>query len=84
MKNKEKQIDENKLAKPETFWLKLIRLDENIKERLATRDLLSELRDNGLITGGPKAFSLKDRQAFANNLDAILARFGKSQHNSCK
>lgn len=48
--------------------------EENIKDRLATRDLLSELRDNGLLTGGPKTFSLKDRQAFANKLDAILAR----------
>lgn len=48
--------------------------EENIKDRLATRDLLSELRDNGLLTGGPKTFSLKDRQAFANKLDAVLAR----------
>lgn len=46
---------------------------ENIKDRLATRNLMQELRDSGMITGGPKALALKDRQAFANKLDALLA-----------
>lgn len=46
---------------------------ENIKDRLATRDLMSELRDSGMITGGPKSLGLKDRQAFANKLDSLLA-----------
>lgn len=47
---------------------------ENIKDRLATRDLMAELRDSGMITGGPKTLGLKDRQAFANKLDALLQR----------
>lgn len=47
---------------------------ENIKDRLATRNLLEELRNNGLITGGPKTLNLKDRQAFANQLDRLLAK----------
>lgn len=48
--------------------------EHNIKDRLAMRDLLGELRDNGMITGGPPAFSKKDRQAFANQLDSFLVR----------
>lgn len=47
---------------------------ENIKDRLATRDLMAELRDAGLVSGGPKPLALKDRQSFANKLDAILSR----------
>ena len=39
---------------------------ENIKDRLATRNLMQELRDFGMVTGRPKALALKDRQAFAN------------------
>jgi len=46
---------------------------ENIKDRLATRNLMEGLRNAGLISGGPKSFSLKDRQAFANKLDKLLA-----------
>lgn len=48
--------------------------EHNIKDRLAMRDLLNELRDNGMITGGPAVFSKKDRQAFANQLDSFLVR----------
>lgn len=48
--------------------------EHNIKDRLAMRDLLCDLRDNNMITGGPAAFSKKDRQAFANQLDSFLVR----------
>ena len=48
--------------------------EHNIKNRLAMRDLLNELRDNGMMTGGPAAFSKKDRQNFANQLDSFLIR----------
>lgn len=48
--------------------------EHNIKDRLAMRDLLCDLRDNNLITGGPAAFGKKDRQAFANQLDRFLVR----------
>ena len=48
--------------------------EENIKERLAVRDLLSELRDGGLMTGGPPVFWKKDCQAFADQLDRFLIR----------
>ncbi len=48
--------------------------EDNIKDRLATRDLLSELREGGLMTGGPPAFGKKDCQAFVNQLDRFLTR----------
>ncbi len=48
--------------------------EENIKERLAMRDLLSELRDGGMMTGGPAMFGKKDCQAFVNQLDSFLTK----------
>jgi hypothetical protein len=48
--------------------------DANVGERLATRNLIDELRGGGLITGGPSNFNARDRQAFANQLDRWLTR----------
>ncbi|NLB58868.1 MAG: YaiI/YqxD family protein, partial [Gammaproteobacteria bacterium] len=45
-----------------------------IAERLAMRNCREELRGAGVQTGGPAAFSARDRQAFANQLDGWLAR----------
>lgn len=47
--------------------------EANIRERLAMRDLMDTLRSAGEVTGGPAALSNKDRQAFANQLDRLLA-----------
>jgi uncharacterized protein YaiI (UPF0178 family) len=47
---------------------------ENIRERLSIRDFMEELRGAGVRTGGPAAFNARDKQAFANQLDALLAR----------
>lgn len=47
---------------------------DNIKERLAMRNLMDELRSSGQITGGPPAISNSDRMAFANALDKLLAK----------
>ena len=52
-----------------TFYTK-----NNIKERLAMRDLMDQLRGSGIQTGGPSALSHADRQAFANQLDRFLSR----------
>lgn len=46
--------------------------DANIGAILASRDLMDDLRGEGLITGGPANFGAKDRQAFANQLDRWL------------
>lgn len=47
---------------------------DSIKERLAIRDFMDVLRSSGVETGGPAALNQKDRQAFANQLDRILAK----------
>lgn len=47
---------------------------ENVAERLAFRNALDELRGAGVETGGPAPLGPKDKQAFANQLDRILAR----------
>lgn len=49
--------------------------EENIKERLATRDFLDNLRSSGVETGGPSALSARDKQAFANSLDQIITKY---------
>ncbi len=46
----------------------------NIGERIATRDLLDKLRSEGLDTGGPPAYSEKDKAAFANSLNTFLSQ----------
>ena len=46
---------------------------DNIRERLAVRKLMDELRSSGIDTGGPAIFSHADRQAFANKLDRFLS-----------
>ena len=50
---------------------------ENIKERLAVRDLMSELRECGITTPGPSSYSSRDRQNFANQLDRFMAKHDK-------
>ncbi|MCG8428348.1 MAG: YaiI/YqxD family protein [Chromatiales bacterium] len=47
---------------------------ENIRERLAMRDLMQTLRDTGQASGGPPPFNKQDVQAFANSLDRWLAQ----------
>ena len=48
--------------------------ENNIRERLSTRDFMDALRGSGVITGGPSSFNQGDRQAFANQLDRFLAK----------
>ncbi len=52
--------------------------EENIGEAVALRDLADQLRSTGVETGGPPAFGKSDRQAFANQLDRLLARVARS------
>lgn len=48
--------------------------EDNIKEYLAMRNLMQEIRDSGEITKGPAPFSAKDSQKFANQLNAFLQK----------
>ena len=48
---------------------------ENIGARLNMRDFLDTMRSSGVeMGGGPAAFSQRDKQAFANELDRFLTR----------
>ncbi|MFC3624992.1 YaiI/YqxD family protein [Vogesella amnigena] len=46
--------------------------DATIREALALRNFMTELRDSGVQTGGPAAFSQRDRANFAAQLDKLL------------
>ncbi|RXJ56219.1 YaiI/YqxD family protein [Candidatus Marinarcus aquaticus] len=48
---------------------------DNIKERLAVRDLMQNIRDMGEMTRGPAPFSQKDSALFANALNAFLQKY---------
>ncbi|NIB39289.1 YaiI/YqxD family protein [Pseudomaricurvus alkylphenolicus] len=52
---------------------------ENIRQRLAMRDFMEQMRSAGEVTGGPKAYNQQDRQAFANSLDRLLAQARRMQ-----
>ncbi len=45
---------------------------ENVGDSLATRQLLSQLRDQGLVGGGPPPFSPRDRSLFLQQLDQMV------------
>jgi len=46
--------------------------DDNVSGALATRQLLSRLRDQGVMLGGPPPFSAKDRSLFLQQLDQMV------------
>ncbi len=48
--------------------------ENNIKQRLGLRDMRESLRGSGVNVGGPSVFSTKEKTAFANALDRILAK----------
>lgn len=51
---------------------------DNIREHLAMRNFMEELRGSGVDISGPAAFSQNDRQTFAAALDRFLARLSKT------
>lgn len=53
--------------------------EDTVSERLSVRELLMELRESGLVLGGPSQFSLTDRQRFASSLDRLLTRMIKGK-----
>ena len=50
--------------------------NRNVGERLAVRNMLDEIRAGGQIIGGPRNFSARDKQTFANQLDRWLTSIG--------
>ena len=49
---------------------------DTIKSRLSMRDFMDSLRASGVDTGGPPVLNQGDRQAFANQLDKLLSKYG--------
>jgi len=53
--------------------------EENVGERLSMRDLMQELRAEGIAHGGPAQFGLSDRKRFASALDRLLTRMARDR-----
>lgn len=53
--------------------------NDTIRQRLNIRDFMDTMRASGARTGGPPPLGTKEKQAFANALDAYLARVNKSR-----
>ncbi len=47
---------------------------DNVGSRLAARNLMDGLRGSGTETGGPAAYSVRNKQDFANQLDRLLTK----------
>jgi len=48
--------------------------EESIGDLLATRDLKSQLRESGIMTGGAPPLSNRDRSCFQSKLDEVVQR----------
>jgi uncharacterized protein YaiI (UPF0178 family) len=51
----------------------------SIGEALATRELMADLREAGLASGGPAPFTKADRSQFLQRLDEIINRARRKQ-----
>ena len=49
----------------------------NIKDHLQRRDMMEQLRNDGVVSGGPPPYDKSDLQKFANALDRELAKSEK-------
>jgi uncharacterized protein YaiI (UPF0178 family) len=52
--------------------------EDSIGMTLATRNLLTELRSAGAVTGGPRPFAPRDRSAFLSELDQAIVRLKRA------
>jgi uncharacterized protein YaiI (UPF0178 family) len=55
--------------------------EENIGHAVATRELMSELRAGGEITGGPAPLNKRDRSRFLHQLDAMVLQIRRQKTN---
>jgi uncharacterized protein YaiI (UPF0178 family) len=53
--------------------------EDSIGGALATRAIKSQLRDQGLVTSGPRALAAKDRSRFLSTLDRLVQQ-GMREH----
>ncbi len=56
--------------------------EDNVKNKLATRNLLADLREWGMVGGGPPPYKPKDRNKFAAALDRLLTKLWHEQNNT--
>jgi len=52
--------------------------EASIGMTLASRNLMDDLRSAGMMTGGPKPFTARDRSAFLSALDAAIMRLKRA------
>lgn len=53
--------------------------EDSIGMTLAVRNLMTDLRSSGEVTGGPRSFSPKDRSTFLSTLDQTIRRIQRAQ-----
>lgn len=53
--------------------------EDSIGMALAVRNLMTDLRSSGEVTGGPRGFSPRDRSAFLSTLDQTIRRILRAQ-----
>lgn len=51
--------------------------EESISERLSMRNFMQDLRDQGMVTGGPSSYGQKEKILFTNSLDRFLQKQSK-------
>jgi uncharacterized protein len=51
--------------------------EESIGMTLAVRNLMTDLRSSGEVTGGPRAFAPRDRSTFLSALDTAIRRIAR-------
>ncbi|HWW49840.1 MAG TPA: YaiI/YqxD family protein [Xanthobacteraceae bacterium] len=54
--------------------------EDAIGMALAVRNLMTDLRSSGEVTGGPRSFSPRDRSAFLSALDQAIRRLQRAHH----
>ena len=55
--------------------------EQSIGMTLAVRNLMTDLRSSGEVTGGPKSFAPRDRSAFLSALDQTIRRIQRQRAN---
>ena len=53
--------------------------EQSIGMTLAVRNLMTDLRSSGEVTGGPRSFAPRDRSAFLSALDQTIRRIQRQQ-----
>jgi uncharacterized protein YaiI (UPF0178 family) len=53
--------------------------ENRIAEALASREILAHLREQGMITGGPRPFEQRDRSNFLQTLDQVIQAMRRRQ-----